>query len=93
MDEAERSLLGATKWFEERYQREPARGAYQRNMLVQHVQLHEFYNGWGKHETQRCHHLSQIRHFADLMESAGTMLESDRPEIAAYFEQYPLCKP
>ncbi len=93
MDEAEQSLLAATKWFSDRYDREPARGAYQRNMLVQHVQLHEFYNGWGGRETQRCHHLAEIKRFADLMEAADTMLKSDRPEIAAYFEQYPLCTP
>jgi len=91
MDEAEQSLLGATQWFEERFEREPTRGAYQRNMMVQHVQLHEFYNGWGNREQQRCHHLAEINRFADLMEEAGTMMESDRPQIAAYFEQYPLC--
>ena len=91
MDEAEKSLLAATQWFQERYEREPARGAYQRNMLVQHVQLHEFYFGWGNHEPERCYHLAQVRYFADIMESAGTMLESDRPSIADYFKQYPLC--
>ncbi|WP_291197580.1 serine/threonine-protein kinase [Hyphomonas sp.] len=91
MDEAEQSLLSATKWFQERYEREPSRGAYQRNMLVQHVQLHEFYNGWGNHDAERCHHLAQVKHYADIMESAGTMLESDRPSIADYFKQYPLC--
>lgn len=91
MDEAEQSLLGATQWFEERFESEPTRGAYQRNMMVQHVQLHEFYNGWGNREQQRCHHLAEIKRFADLMEEASTMMESDRPQIAAYFEQYPLC--
>jgi eukaryotic-like serine/threonine-protein kinase len=91
MDEAEENLLGATQWFSDRYAREPARGAYQRNMLVQHVQMHEFYKGWGNHDVQRCHHLAEIKRFADIMEAAGTMLESDRPEIAAYFEQFPLC--
>ncbi len=91
MEEAEQSLLAATQWFQDRFEREPARGAYQRNMMVQHVQLHEFYNGWGNRDQQRCHHLAEIKRFADLMESAGTMMESDRPQIAAYFEQYPLC--
>jgi len=92
MDEAEQSLLAATQWFRDRYERAPERGAYQRNMLVQHVQLHEFYNGWGTDETKRCGHLAEIKRYADIMESAGTMLESDRPEIAAYFEQHPLCQ-
>lgn len=91
MDEAEQSLLAATQWFQDRFEREPTRGAYQRNMLVQHVQLHEFYKGWGNREPQRCHHLAEIKRFADLMEAADTMMESDRPEIAAYFEQNPLC--
>ena len=53
MDEAEQSLLSATQWFRERYERSPERGAYQRNMLVQHVQLHEFYKGWGTDESKR----------------------------------------
>lgn len=92
MDEAEQSLLAATQWFRERYERSPERGAYQRNMLVQHVQLHEFYKGWGTDESKRCGHLEEIRRYADIMESSGTMLASDRPEIAAYLEQYPLCK-
>ena len=91
MKEAEQSLLAATEWFEERYRKDPDRGAYQRNMLVQYVQLHELYKGWGNHETERCHHLAEIRRYADIMEAAGTMLESDRPEIAAYFAQNPLC--
>mgnify|MGYP003624308854 FL=1 len=91
MDEAEQSLLSATQWFRDRYERAPERGAYQRNMLVQHVQLHEFYKGWDSDEAKRCGHLAEIKRYADIMESAGTMLESDRPEIAAYFEQYPLC--
>ena len=91
MEEAEKSLLGATQWFKDRYDRDPDKGAYQRNMLVQNVQLHEFYNGWGNHEAERCYHLSEIRRFADLMEAAGTMLESDRPDIAGYFDQFPLC--
>jgi len=89
--EAEQSLLAATKWFEDRYQRDPDRGAYQRSMLVQHVQLHELYYNWSGHEVQRCHELYEIKRFADIMEAAGTMLESDRPEIAAYLEQHPLC--
>ena len=92
LDEAEQSLLAATDWFRARYEREPERGAYQRNMLVQHVQLHEFYKGWGNHEAERCFHLAEIKRFADIMEAAGTMLESDRPEIADYFVQNPLCK-
>ena len=92
MDEAEQSLLAATQWFRDRYERAPERGAYQRNMLVQHVQLHEFYKGWNSDESKRCSHLAEIRRFADIMEAAGTMLESDRPEIAAYFETYPLCQ-
>jgi serine/threonine-protein kinase len=91
LQEAEQSLLSATQWFDDRYQNDPDRGAYQRNMLVQHVQLHELYRNWPSHEAQRCHELDEIKRFADIMESAGTMLESDRPEIAAYFEQYPLC--
>ena len=91
MAEAEQSLLTATQWFEDRYNKDPGRGAYQRNMLVQHVQLHELYSHWGGHETERCFHLAEIKRYADIMEAAGTMLESDRPEIAAYFEQYPLC--
>lgn len=92
LPEAEESLLAATQWFRERYERSPERGAYQRNMLVQHVQLHEFYNGWGNHETERCHHLAEIQRFAGIMEAGGTMLESDRPSIAEYFTQYPLCE-
>ena len=92
MDEAEQSLLAATQWFRDRYERDPARGAYQRNMLVQHVQLHEFYKGWNSDEAKRCGHLAEIKRYADIMEADGTMLESDRPEIAAYFEQYPLCQ-
>lgn len=91
VDEAEQSLLAATKWFQERFEREPTRGAYQRNMMVQHVQLHEFYAGWGNHDLERCHHLSEIKRFADLMESAGTMMEIDRPQMVEYFKQYPLC--
>ena len=92
LDEAEQSLLAATQWFQDRYEKSPDKGAYQRNMLVQHVQLHEFYKGWGNHEAERCFHLAEIKRFADIMEAAGTMLESDRPEIADYFVQYPLCK-
>ena len=92
LPEAEESLLAATQWFRDRYERSPERGAYQRNMLVQHVQLHEFYNGWGNHETERCHHLAEIQRFAGIMEAGGTMLESDRPSIAEYFTQYPLCE-
>ena len=91
MQEAESSLLTATQWFDARYRKEPDRGAYQRNMLVQHVQLHELYRSWPGHEARRCHELDEIKQFAETMEAAGTMLESDRPEIAAYFEQYPLC--
>lgn len=89
--EAEESLVAATEWFEDRYLKDPDRGAYQRSMLVQHVQLHELYNNWSAHESKRCHELDEIKRFADIMESAGTMLESDRPEIAAYLEQHPLC--
>tara|TARA_R110002020_G_scaffold223900_1_gene433198 strand:- start:43990 stop:46371 length:2382 start_codon:yes stop_codon:yes gene_type:complete len=91
LPEAEESLLAATQWFQDRYEKSPDKGAYQRNMLVQHVQLHEFYNGWGNHEAERCFHLAEIKRFADIMEAADTMLESDRPEIADYFVQYPLC--
>lgn len=91
LSEAEESLLAAAQWFQDRYDKSPDKGAYQRNMLVQHVQLHEFYGGWGNHETERCFHLAEIKRFADIMEAAGTMLESDRPEIADYFEQYPQC--
>ncbi len=89
--EAEQSLLDATQWFDDRYQQDPERGAYQRNMLVQHVQLHELYKGWDGHESQRCHQLDEIKRFADIMEEAGTMLESDRPELATFFEQNPIC--
>ncbi|WP_291075693.1 serine/threonine-protein kinase [Hyphomonas sp.] len=90
-EEAATSLLGATKWFHDRYLQDSGRGAYQRNMLVQHVQLHELYKSWDGHEAQRCHHLDEINRFADIMEEAGTMLESDRSELAAYFEQNPVC--
>ena len=92
LDEAEQSLLAATQWFQDRYEKSPDKGAYQRNMLVQNVQLHEFYNNWGGHESERCFRLSELKRFNDVMEEAGTMLESDRPEIADYFVQYPLCK-
>ncbi|MEH6409067.1 MAG: protein kinase [Hyphomonas sp.] len=91
MEEAEKSLLGATQWFQDRYEKSPDKGAYQRNMLVQNVQLHEFYNNWGGHEAERCFRLSELKRFNDIMEEAGTMLESDRPEMADYFTQYPLC--
>jgi tetratricopeptide (TPR) repeat protein len=73
-EEAATSLLQATQWFDDRYQQDPGRGAYQRNMLVQHVQLHELYKGWDGHEAQRCHQLDEIKRFADIMEEAGTML-------------------
>ncbi|MCA8902203.1 MAG: serine/threonine protein kinase [Hyphomonas sp.] len=91
MEEAETSLLGATEFFQARYDREPDRGGYQRNMLVQHVQLHEFYKGWGGHEAERCEHLKKIKDYWDIQEAAGTLLESDRPELVAYFDAYPLC--
>ena len=92
MDEAEKSLLGATEFFQARYDKEPDRGAYQRNMLVQHVQLHEFYKGWGGHEAERCYHLAKVKEFWDIQEKAGTLLDSDRPELVDYFKQNPLCR-
>jgi len=92
MEEAETSLLGATDFFQARYDRDPERGKYQRNMLVQHVQLHEFYKGWGRHETERCYHLRKVKDFWDIQVAAGTLLESDRPELEAYFESNPLCE-
>ncbi len=91
MGEAEKALLGAMDFFQARYDHDPDRGGYQRNMLVQHVQMHEFYKGWPGHEAERCFHLKKVKAFWDIQEVAGTLMESDRPELESYFEQYPLC--
>ncbi|MCI4644963.1 MAG: protein kinase [Hyphomonadaceae bacterium] len=92
-DEAEESLLGATEWFQARYDEEPEIGSNQRAIMVQHVQLHEFYKARGaEREVERCYHLAQIKHFWDVQAEAGTLLESDVPELEAYLEANPLCE-
>lgn len=92
-DEAEQSLLGATEWFQARYDEDPDIGSNQRAIMVQHVQLHEFYKARGaEREEERCYHLAQVKHFWDVQAEAGTLLESDKPELEAYLEANPLCE-
>lgn len=92
-DEAEESLLSATDWFQARYDEDPEIGSNQRAIMVQHVQLHEFYKARGaERQTERCYHLAQIKHFWDVQAEAGTLLESDVPSLEAYFADNPLCE-
>ena len=92
-DEAEQSLLSATDWFQARYDEDPDIGSNQRAIMVQHVQLHEFYKARGpEREEERCYHLAQVKHFWDVQAEAGTLLDSDLPELEAYLEANPLCE-
>lgn len=92
-EEAEQSLLSATDWFQARYDEGPDIGSNQRAIMVQHVQLHEFYKARGsEREEERCYHLAQIKYFWDVQAEAGTLLDSDEPELEAYLEANPLCE-
>lgn len=89
--EAERHIRASRDYFKAKYDSDPNQGSAQRAMMVMHVQLYMFYKSWNK-EGQRCEHLEKLQSYRDIMEFAGTLMESDKAGVAGFVKSEPACQ-
>lgn len=88
--EAEQALEYTLGYYENEYIKEPSQARTQRSMLVQHFQMAELFKS-AKNEEKRCHHMSELMRFRNIMVESGTMAESDAAELDGYLKVEATC--
>ena len=84
--EAELHMTASKDFFQALYDSDPELGSSQRSMMIIHVQLYLFYQGWEK-EAERCEHYEKILYYRDIMDDAGKLSESDRKGVEDFVDR------